>query len=312
MVPTIAEAITLRFQAGNRLPRQQLLDYLCHKQLLLVLDNFEHLAAGTELILELLQECPGLHLLVTSREHLQLNSETLFVLEGLALPSAATLPDVLSYSAIQLFVETACRLRPKFTLTSANAPAILHICQLVSGMPLGIILAAAWVEVLSTDAIVIELSQGFDFLETELRDLPARQRSMRAVLTQSWQRLTDAERTVFMRLAVFRGGFTRSAAQSVAGTSLRMISTLVNKSFVQCEPSGRYTIHELLRQFAEAELDATSQTVEVHTAHCRYYADFLYQREAGLKGFLQVTVLDEIEADFENVRASWQWAVNPA
>lgn len=309
IVLAIAEAINLRFQADNRPSKQQLLDYLRHKQLLLVLDNFEHLRAGTELILELLQECPGLRLLVTSREHLQLSSETLFVLESMVLPSAARLPDVLSYSAVQLFVETARRMHPKFTVTPANAQAIVHICQLVGGMPLGIILAAAWVEVLSPAEIVTELSQGFDFLAAELRDLPERQRSMRAVFTQSWQRLSDAERAVFMRLAVFRGGFTRPAAHSVAGASLRMISTLVNKSLVQCEPSGRYTIHELLRQFAEAELDAAKQTADVHTAHCTYYTDFLHQREAGLKGFLQVTVLDEIEADFANVRAAWQWAV---
>ena len=182
-----------------------------------MLDNFEHLQAGAELILELLQECPGLRMLVTSREQLQLNSETLFVLESMALPSAATLPDVLSYSAVQLFVETARRVRPKFTPTATNAQAIVRICQLVGGMPLGIILAAAWVEVLSPDEIVTELSQGFDFLAAELRDLPERQRSMRAVLTQSWQRLTEAERTVFMRLAVFRGGFTRMAAQQCGG-----------------------------------------------------------------------------------------------
>ena len=309
IVPAIAEALTLRFQSDNRSAKQQLLDYLRHQQVLLVLDNFEHLQAGAELILELLEGCPSLRLLVTSRERLQLSSETLFVLESMALPAAATLPDVLSYSAVQLFVGTACRLRPKFTLTPANALVIVRICQLVGGMPLGIILAAAWVEVLSLDEIVAELSQGFDFLAAELRDLPARQRSMRTVLTQSWQRLTQAEQIVFMRLAVFRSGFTRPAAQSVAGASLRMISTLVNKSLVQCEPSGRYTIHELLRQFAEAELEATHQTAEAHTAHSTYYADFLDQCEAGLKGFRQVTVLDEIEADFENVRAAWQWAI---
>ncbi|MEZ4674843.1 MAG: AAA family ATPase [Caldilineaceae bacterium] len=308
IVPAIAEAIALRFQAGNRLPREQLLDYLRHKDLLLVLDNFEHLAAGAELILALLQECPGLRLLVTAREHLQLNSETLFVLESMALPSTAALPDLLSYSAIQLFTETACRLRRLFAPTPANAPAILQICQLVGGMPLGIILAATWIEVLSPAEIVTELRQSFDFLAAELRDLPERQRSMRTVLSQSWQRLSDAEQTVFMRLTVFRGGFTRSAAQSVASASLRMLGTLVNKSLVQCEPNGRYTVHELLRQFAEAELTA-SQMTAVQAAHCAYYTDFLHQREAGLKGALQVTVLDEIEADFANVRVAWQWAV---
>jgi len=309
IVPAIAEAINLRFQADSRLPKQQLLDYLRHKQLLLVLDNFEHLQAGAELMLELLQECPSLRMLVTAREHLQLSSETLFVLESMALPSAATLPDVLSYSAVQLFVETARRVRPKFTPTTTNAQAIVRICQLVGGMPLGIILAAAWVEVLSPSDIVTELSQGFDFLESELRDLPERQRSMRAVLTQSWQRLTEAERTVFMRLAVFRGGFTHMAAEHVAGASLRMLSSFVNKSLVQCEPNRRYTIHEFLRQYAEAELEAADQTVAILSLHCTYYTDFLHQREPDLKGRRQVAALDEIESNFENVRAAWQWAV---
>jgi predicted ATPase/DNA-binding XRE family transcriptional regulator len=309
IVPAIAEAINLRFRADNRPPKQQLLDYLRYKQLLLVLDNFEHLQAGAELILELLQVCPGLRILVTAREHLQLSSETLFVLESMALPSAATIPDVLSYSVVQLFVETARRLRPKFTLTPANTQAIVRICQLVGGMPLGIILAAAWIEVLSTDEIVTELSQGFDFLAAELRDLPERQRSMRAVLTQSWKRLTEAERTVFMRLAVFRGGFTRLAAQHVAGASLSMISSFVNKSLLQCEPNRRYTMHEFLRQYAEAELEAANQTAAVLSLHCTYYTDFLHQHEPDLKGHRQVAALDEIESSFENVRAAWQWAV---
>jgi predicted ATPase/DNA-binding XRE family transcriptional regulator len=309
IVSAIAEAINLRFRADKRLPKQQLLDYLRHKQLLLVLDNFEHLQSGAELMLELLQECADLHMLVTSREQLQLNSETLFVLESMALPSAATLPDVLSYSAVQLFVETARRVRPKFTPTATNAQTIVRICQLVGGVPLGIILAAAWVEVLSCDEIVTELSQGFDFLESELRDLPERQRSMRAVLAQSWQRLPEAERAVFMRLAVFRGGFTRMAAQHVAGASVRMLSTFVNKSLVQCEPNRRYTIHEFLRQFAEAELEAADQTAATLALHCAYYTDFLHQREPDLKGRRQVAALDEIASNFENVRAAWQSAV---
>jgi predicted ATPase len=313
IVPAIAEAINLRFQADSRLPKQQLLDYLRHKQLLLVLDNFEHLHAAAELMLELLQACPGLRMLVTSREQLQLNSETLFVLESMALPAAATLPDVLSYSAVQLFVETARRVRPKFIPTTANAQAIARICQLVGGMPLGIILAAAWVEVLSPAEIVTELSQGFDFLAAELRDLPERQRSMRAVLTQSWQRLTEAERTVFMRLAVFRGGFTRMAAQHVAGASLRMISTLVNKSLVQCEPGGRYTIHEFLRQFAEAELAAADQLDEAGEAdaigrtHALYYLALAEAAEPELRGAQEERWRRHLITEHDNLRATLGW-----
>jgi predicted ATPase len=212
-----------------------LLDYLRPKQLLLVLDNFEHLQAGAELIFELLQECPGLRMLVTSREHLQLSSETLFVLDGMALPSTAALPDVLSYSALQLFVETACRLRPKFTLTPANAQAIVRICQLVGGMPLGIILAAAWVEVLSPDEIVTELSQGFDLLEAELHDLPERQRSMRAVLAH----LAAPHRGRAHGLCAWPSfvAVLSTWPHSMAA-SLRMISSFVNKSLLQCDSTG--------------------------------------------------------------------------
>lgn len=310
MVPTIAEAITLRFQAGNRLPRQQLLDYLCHKQLLLVLDNFEHLAAGTELILELLQECPGLHLLVTSREHLQLNSETLFVLESLALPSAATLPDVLSYSAIQLFVETACRLRPKFTLTSANAPAILHICQLVSGMPLGIILAAAWVEVLSPDEIVTELRRGFDFLAAELRDLPARQRSMRATFDYSWNLLNPAAQQVMCQLSIFCGSFTREAAVTVAGASLPMLAELMAKSLLRRNEQGYYDLHELVRQYAALQLtQAAELAAKTAEQHSHYYLHWLAQQAQGLNGAQQAEIDAEINRVIDDLRLAWRWAI---
>ena len=309
IVPAIAEALDFRFQANNRLPKAQLLDYLRHKQLLLVLDNFEHLSDGIALLPELLQNCPGLRLLVTSRERLQLSSETVFVLNSLDVPSGPLPHAALGYSAVQLFVETARRTRPTFVLDATNEQAVIHICRLVGGIPLAIILAAAWVKLLSPAEIVTELGQGFDLLETEFRDLPARHHSMRVVLAQSWQRLSALEQAVFRRLAVFRGGFTRPAAQSVAGASLRMLSRLVNKSLIQRDAHGRYTLHELLRQYAEAELDATDQTAATRTAHYRYYTEYLHQHEADLKGRRQVAALDEIEADFENVRAAWQWAI---
>jgi len=309
IVPAIADALHFRFQADNRLPKAQLLDYLRHKQLLLVLDNFEHLSDGIDLLPELLQNCPGLRLLVTSRERLQLSSETVFVLDSLEFPSGPRPHAALDSSAVQLFVATARRTRPTFVLDATNEQAVIRICQLVGGIPLAIILAAAWVKLLSPAEIVTELGQGFDLLETELHDLPARHHSMRAVLAQSWQRLTALEQAVFRRLAVFRGGFTRSAAQSVAGASLRLFSSLVNQSLIQRDAHGRYTLHELLRQYAETELETADQTAATRTAHCRYYTEYLQQREADLKGRRQVAALDEIEADFENVRAAWQWAV---
>ncbi len=309
IVPALAEAIDLRFQAGNRPPKDQLFDHLRHKQLLLVLDNFEHLQAGTELILALLQECPALRLLVTSRERLQLNSETLLVLESMALPATATLPDLLSYSAIQLFVETACRLRPHFTLTPANAPAILQICRLVDAMPLGIILAAAWVEVLSPAEIVTELSQSFDFLATELRDLPERQRSMRAIFDHSWKLLRPAERQVMCQLSIFRGSFTREAADTVADAALPMLAELMAKSLLRRDQEGFYDLHELVRQYAATQLtqddELAAKTAEKHS---RYYLHWFVQQDQELKSARQAKTLVEINRAIDNLRLAWKWA----
>ena len=308
IVPAIAEALDLRFQADGRSPQQQLLDYLRHKQMLLVLDNFEHLKDGVELLLEILQNCPGVRLLVTARERLQLTIETVYVVDGMDFPATNAGHAAGTYSAIQLFVASARRGRRKFTLDANNEQDVIRICHLVGGVPLAIILAAAWIKVLSPAEIAAELSRDLDFLAAELYDLPARHQSMRAVLAQSWQRLTTDEQVVFMRLAVFRGGFTRAAAQSVAGASLRTLSALTSKSMVRRDANGRYAIHELLRQFGEAELEAAGQRLAAGAAHCAYYMNYLHQREPDIKGRRQVPALNEIEADFENVRAAWQWA----
>lgn len=310
IVPAIAEALTFRFQSTNRSPKQQLLEYLRHKQLLLVLDNFEHLQAGAELILELLQACPGLRLLVTAREHLQLSSETLFVLESLALPAATTLPDVLSYSAVQLFVETACRLRAKFTLTPDNAQAIVRICQLVGGMPLGIILAAAWIELLSPAEIVTELSQSFDFLAADLRDFPARQRSMRATFDHSWKLLSPTAQRVMCQLSIFRGGFTREAVAAVTGASLPMLAELMAKSLLRRNEEGYYELHELVRQYAATQLlqdaELAAKTAEQHS---HYYLHWFAQQDQGLKGHRQAEIVTEINRAIDNLRLGWRWAI---
>jgi len=309
LAAAIMTVLDYPIQPNGRLLEQQLIDYLRPQQMLLVLDNFEHLLESAGLISDLLQAVPGLRILVTSRERLQLSMETVLTLGGLAYPPQVTPDDAHTYSAVQLFAQSARRARLDFSLDAATSTEVVHICQLVGGMPLAIVLAAAWVALLSPQEIRQEISQSLDFLESQWRDVPERQRSIRAVFAHTWGRLSASERAVFMRLAVFRGGFTRQAAHSIAGASLRAISTLVNKSLVQCDASGRYTIHELLRQYAEAELETAGQTADACAAHGTYYTDFLQQREADLKGRRQVAALDEIEADFENVRTAWQWAI---
>jgi predicted ATPase len=227
IIPAIAEAITFQFQADRRPPKQQLFDYLRQKQMLLLLDNFEHLLAGVGLVQELLEGSARLKLLVTSRERLRLSSETLFTLGTLDYPTWTTAKATTNYDAVKLFVQAARRSRPDFHLGTANEAAVTQICQLVGGMPLGTILAAAWVEPLTPAGIAEELAQGVNWLATELHDLPQRQRSMTAVLTYSWQRISAEEQAVLMRLAFFRGGFTRAAAQTVTGAGLPMLARYV-------------------------------------------------------------------------------------
>lgn len=309
IVPSIADALGIHGQADNLPPKEQLINYLRHKQLLLVLDNFEHLIEGVKLIQELLEGCPTLRLLVTSRERLRLSNETVFTLGGMDVPRRAKIQDEMRCSAVQLFVSTARRIHPRFAAHDENASSIAQICRMVGGLPLAIILAAAWVDTLSPHEIVDELKQGFAFLEVELRDMPDRHHSIRAVLAQSWQKLNEAERIVFMRLSIFRGGFTRQAAQSVAGATLSIINSLINKALMQRGADGRYAIHELLRQYAEAELMAVELAADACNAHSAYYMNFLQQREADIKGRRQLDALDEIDADFDNIRAAWQWAV---
>ena len=158
-------------------------------------------------------------------------------------------------------------------------------------MPLGILLAAAWVEVLSPQEIAAEISRSLDFLASELRDMPERQRSIRAVFASSWQRLSSAEQGVFMRLAVFRGGLTRAAAQTVAQASLPMLSALVSGSLLRRDSGGRYQVHELLRQYAEEQPRAIDQLDATRDAHSAYFAEFLQARDPDLKGRRQLAAL---------------------
>jgi predicted ATPase/Tfp pilus assembly protein PilF len=304
IVPAIAASVGYTFHNDGRAAQQQLLDYVRDKELLLVLDNAEHLLPDLTLFTDLLQTAPKLCLLVTSREQLRLSSETVFAVAGLAVADAQHGEPS---AAVQLFLQTAQRVRPSFTPDVADWPAIVQVCRLVGGLPLGLILAATWIDLLTPAEIAAEINQSFDFLAADLHDLPERHRSLRAIFNTSWQRLAATERAVVQRLAFFRGGFTREAAATVAGASLSLLSTLSHKSFLQLQPNRRYEIHELLRQFA---LDTVGeQMVELRDAHSAYYCAFLAQRVVDLKGARQQAAMTEIETDGENIRTAWQWAV---
>ena len=225
IVTNIGTAIGFQFHEASE-PQEQLLRYLREKQMLLVLDNFEHLIEGAGLISAILQAAPGIQILVTSRERLNLQGEWVFEVEGLPHPPSSeegSPEQVEMYEAVQLFLQNALRVHPAFRLNEENRKWVVRICQLTEGMPLAIELAAAWVRVLSCQQIAQEIERSLDFLKASARDLPERHRSLRAALDHSWNLLSVEEQMVFKRLSVFRGGFRREAAQNAAGPAWKSL-----------------------------------------------------------------------------------------
>ncbi|MCC6616804.1 MAG: AAA family ATPase [Anaerolineae bacterium] len=306
IAPAIAAALDYRPAADGRPLEQQIVDVMRRKQALIVLDNYEHLLEGAQIAAGL-ASATSVHVLVTSREPLHAPGEHVLPVDGLAYPQTGSPPP--DYEAGRLFVRAVQRLFPAYAPSVDDAAAIAQICRAVGGSPLGILLAAAWIDVLTPAEIAAEIQRNLHILENKLPGAPDRHSSIRAVFEATWQRLSVDLRQVFMHLAVFRGGFTREATQAVAGVSLRDLQTLAGKSLLARDPDGRMTMHELLRQYALEQLLQAGDEVTAHDAHSRYYLAFLQAREADIKGGRQGEALKEIDADFENVRAAWTWSV---
>jgi serine/threonine protein kinase/predicted ATPase len=310
IVTTIAEAIHFQFYPGGE-PKHQLLEYLHDKSMLLILDNFEHLLMGVSLVSDILQAAPNIKMIATSRTKLNLQEEILFRVEGMDFPDWKLPADALEYSAVKLFLQSASRVRPNFDLHPNDLLYLARICRQVQGMPLGILLAAAWIDMLSLAEISQEIEKNIDFLETEQHNVPTRQRSIRAVFEYSWNLLSGDERTVFAKLSVFRGGFTREAAEKIAGGTLRTLAALVNKSMLRRDPDGRYDVHELLRQYGELQLNEQPETKRsVFNAHCHYYAAFMKACDAHVHSNSEAATMQTIERDFDNILMAWEWAID--
>jgi len=285
--------------------RQQLLDFLHERTTLLILDNFEHLVEGSPLLAEVAEEAPGVAMLATSRERLGIRSEWVLDVDGLGVSGDGGRGD----GAIRLFAERARQADAAFALTEDVRPQVARICRLVEGMPLGIELAAAWMPLLPCAEIADEIERGLDFLSTTARDVPERHRSMRAVFDRSWRLLTPEQRDVLERLSVFRGGFTREGAATVAGADLRALSDLVGKSLVRRLELGRFEIHELLRQYAAARLaDDPGRERRAFEDHAAHYTGRLRSRRADLLGRRVAGARDELRGELADLRAAAEWA----
>lgn len=316
VIPAIASAINLAFY-GPTDPKVQLLNYLREKQMLLIVDNVEHLLVegsqpGTiaELLIEILQAAAAVKLLVTSREALNLQGEWPFEVQGLAFPRVEQADGLDEYSAVALFVQRARRARPGLEMNAEDKAEVVRLCRLVEGMPLAIELAAAWVRILSPAEIAAEVERSLDFLNAQMRDLPERHRSMRAVFDRSWQMLSAEEKRVLGRLSVFRGGFQRQATENVAGASLPVLSSLVIRSLLRRTAAGRYDLHELIRQYAASKLAEDPRELHaVQERHSVYYLGLLEEEGLKLQSNRQKEALAELTTEIDNLRAAWDWSI---
>jgi len=312
LVPTVAGALKFTFDthASDLDPKSQLLDYLGDRSALLLMDNFEHLIQGADLLVEIVEGAPKTKILVTSRERLNLQSEWTFDVDGMRYPTNGDGADLDDYSALQLFHERARQVDADFTMTEDERPYVNRICQLADGVPLGIELATAWIPVLSCREIAEEIEKSLDFLSSTRKDLPDRHRSLRAAFEHSWNLLPDDQKAVFPKLSVFRGGFSREAAEIVVGAGIHLLSDLVNKSLIQRNVEGRYEIHELLRQFAREKLEAApGEENEIRRKHSEYYIDYLDLRGPALDGEGLVEARGELLTEIENLRSAAHWCV---
>jgi len=307
---TLAEGLGLTHSSQHD-PQDQVIRYLREKSLLLVIDNFEHLLSGIDLLAKILDRSKKVKLLVTSRERLHLMQEWVFNVPGLKFPvvqSDVQEPvDLAEYEAGQLFLQTAVRVQSDFAPDESDQVHIARICQSLEGMPLGIELAASWVRLLPCAEIAQEITHGLDILTTSWRDIPERHQSIRAVLDHSWELLELDERDAFRKLTVFKGNFQREAGEAVAGASLVMLLALMDKSFLQPAHNDRYAIHELMKQYGRGKLRADPEiwaTTQLH--HCRYYASILNELMHSPEAYSH---LREVEEVLDDLKAAWRFAV---
>lgn len=312
LATTISTSLGLQLH-GAQHPTQQLTTYLRDKTLLLILDNFEHLSGGVDLLVSLLQEAPHLRLVVTSRHRLRFQAQLVYQVNGLPLPAEKaeeTLPAakfIATYASLQLFVERAENALFSFAYTTTNLAAISALCRLLEGAPLGIELAVALLEKQSPPAILQAVRTHYTTLQADLGDLPQRQRSAEAVLRTAWALLKPHEAQTLACCAVFRGGFTQAAVQQIVGATPIDLETLLNKSLLHLTDDSRYTIHELVRQFAAEQLAA--QPVLAHAMHERHMTHYLallagWQTEGATLAFRQT-----IQEELGNIEAAWAWAL---
>ncbi len=339
LVPqTVAAVLGVREEPSYPVTKA-LVDYLRSKSLLLILDNCEHLLdACAQMAEALLRACPNVKILATGREALGIAGETTFRVPSLSLPDIRRMPaveDLTQYESVRLFVDRAVAVRPEFRMTDANAAAIAHVCHRLDGVPLAIELAAARVRAMTAEQIAARLDDRFRLLTGGSRTALPRQQTLRALIDWSWDLLSDVERVLLRRLAVFVGGWMLEAAEVVCAQQdeggglsasrevqlsiglqpfdiLELLTHLVGKSLVVMEEQGqetRYRLPETIRQYARDKLLEAGESEWVRARHLNFFLELSAEAEPRLRTADQLMWLARLETEHDNLRAALKWAL---
>jgi predicted ATPase/serine/threonine protein kinase len=328
---TIAQPLGVKAPDGKP-SIEALKDYSRGRNMLLVLDNFEHLATAASLVTELLAAAPRLKIVVTSRAPLHLSLEREYLVPPLATPETSgqfSPEDLMRYEAVRLFVERACGADANFVLTDENARSVAEICVRVDGLPLAIELAAARVRVLSPRAILSRLDRRLKLLTGGALDLPTRQQTISGAMEWSYELLSAGEKQWFRRLAVFAGGFTLEAAEGVVVgqpsavakhvtaelmiEALEGITSLVDKSLLVPKPQSdgevRFRMLEVVREYALDRLEASGEAQQMRRHHAAYFLGIAEEAEPHLHGPQPAKWLRRLEEEHGNIRAALRWSL---
>jgi predicted ATPase/transcriptional regulator with XRE-family HTH domain len=318
VLPAIAQALDL-LDSGRPLAAA-LVDRLRGEEVLLVLDNLEHLLAAAAEIAALLAAAAALKILCTSRTALRIVGEHEFLVPPLPLPDLIRLPGVDSFAqnpALALFVARAQAIHPGFAVTIENLRPLAEICHRLDGLPLAIELAATRIKLFSPAAILARLDRRLPFLTGGHRDAPARQRTLEAAIAWSYDLLDDAEKRCLARLGVFRGGWTLEAAEAICGAEIDVVNrlaALVDQSLIQTTHTAdgdvRFHILETIREFALLRLGEEADAAAVQERHARYYLDLAVTAERQLQGSAQAAWMNRLHAESKNLRAAFAWSLS--
>jgi predicted ATPase/class 3 adenylate cyclase len=322
----LARTLSLR-QTSDRSLIEEIKEQLRTKKMLLLLDNFEQVTMAAPMVADLLQGCPKLKLLVTSREALRVRGEQVFPVPPLAMPRISTqqptIEQLTQYEAVRLFIERAQAVKPDFSVTNQNAPAVAEICWRLDGLPLAIELATAGIRMFTPQELLERLGNRLKLLRGGARDLPARQQTLHNAIDWSYEMLDTGEQRLFQMLSIFQG-FTFEAVETIAAdieklgdiefSIIDVLSSLLDKSLIRqvnSETGGsRLMMLETIREFAAEKLEADPDyQADARNAHVTYYADFTHRQWGRLNGPSPEAALTKLLSDIENVRAAWLYWV---